>query len=86
MVEVVGEANAHPAVDRGDERVSDDVGGRARQTEVVEREVEALLRDADEGGDCVGDLVCGLTPVGQEPQVEAVPRRVYPCSALRFAL
>jgi hypothetical protein len=86
VVEVVGEADTHAAIYGRDERVPDDVRGRACQAEVVEREVEPLLRGTDEGGNGMRDLVCGLTPVGQEPQLEAVTRRDYPCSALRFAL
>jgi hypothetical protein len=86
VVEVVGEADAHATVDGRDERVPHDLRGCACQADVIEREVEALLSRADEGSDGLSDLVCGLTAVGQEPQLESVPGRVYPCSALRFAL
>jgi hypothetical protein len=50
---------------RADERVPHDVGRVVVQAQVVERELERLLRGRDEVRDSVRDVERGLPAVGQ---------------------
>jgi hypothetical protein len=87
VVEVVGQADAHAALRRVDERGADGVCGLVAEPDVVEREVEGRARGADEIRDRVRDLERRLAAVRQEAELEAVPPpRVYRDSALRLAL
>jgi len=64
VVDVVHGADPHPALGGGRERRGEGVGGRARELQVIDREVEAALRRRDEGGqprrNRVGDLAVVL--------------------------
>ncbi len=75
MVEVVGQADAHSALGRVDERRADDGRGLVAEPDVVEREVEARARGADEVRDRVRDLERRLAAVRQEAELETVPPR-----------
>ena len=54
------------------ERVADDRAGRIREVEVVDRDLERLLRRADEGGERVRGVVGRLAAVGQRPDFDAI--------------
>jgi hypothetical protein len=65
LVEVVEQADVDAAVVRADERVPHDVGRVVVQAQVVERELERLLRGRNEVRDSVRDVERGLPAVGQ---------------------
>jgi hypothetical protein len=69
MLEVVGQPDVHAARGGGFQCVADDRGQRIGQPDVVDRDLEGVLRGRDE----VGERVCGLfrrlTAVGESPDL-----------------
>jgi hypothetical protein len=65
VVLVVDQPNRDPARLRGADRVSDAVADRARQADVVERELERVAGGLYEADDARGDVLGLLTTVGQ---------------------
>ncbi|MDQ5821293.1 MAG: hypothetical protein M3540_07635, partial [Actinomycetota bacterium] len=65
VVDVVGEPNRDPAVASALERAADDLRRRVVQADVVERDVEAVLRRVEEFSDGLRDLGRGLPAVRQ---------------------
>jgi hypothetical protein len=57
------------------ERARDELPGRLLEVEVVEREVEGLLRGGDELARVLGDLERALAAVGEGADLE---RQAYP--------
>ena len=72
MVDVVGQPDRHPAIARALQGAADDLGRRVVQANVVERDVEALLRRVDEVRDGLRDLGRGLPAVRQRADVDRV--------------
>ena len=71
VVEVVRKAHGDAALLRLDERAADDVVDVRRQPEVVDRDLERLLRGAAELGERVGGLLGRLAAVRQRPRFDA---------------
>ena len=65
MVEVVEQPDVDAALVRADQCVADDRGRVVVEVDVVERELERLLRRRDEVRDSVRDVEGGLPAVGQ---------------------
>ena len=65
MVDVVGDPHGDAAGVRPRDRVHDRRGNRGRQREVVERDVERVLRLIQERGELRRDVRGLLTAVGQ---------------------
>jgi hypothetical protein len=65
VVDVVREAHGDAAVAGALKRVANDLRRRVVEPDVVERDVEAVLRCVDEGGDRLRDLKRGLAAVRQ---------------------
>jgi hypothetical protein len=72
MVDVVREPHCDAALRRADEGVADCVADRAGEPEVVQRDVERLLRAVEEVDDDARDLVGGLAAVGERPDLDQV--------------
>jgi hypothetical protein len=72
MVDVVREPHRDAALRCTGEGVDDGLSERAGQPEVVERDVERLLRAAEELDEGVRNLVGGLAPVGERPDLDQV--------------
>jgi hypothetical protein len=70
MVDVEGEPHRDAALLSVEQGGRDELCGLLLEVEVVEREVEALLRSAQEAGDELGDLERALTPVRQGADVD----------------
>ncbi|HEX3255368.1 MAG TPA: hypothetical protein VHQ96_06220 [Gaiellaceae bacterium] len=70
MVDVEREAHGDAALLRFEQRVGDEPRRVLLQIEVVEREIEALLRAGQEVRRELGDLERGLTPVRQRSDVD----------------
>jgi hypothetical protein len=85
VVDVVGEPHGDAALRRGDERVLDDLRGRRWETQVVERDVEAAVRAVEDVRDRVGDLVGGLTAVGERADLDQVFAARSAALCARFA-
>ena len=77
VVLVEDEPHGDPSFDRGLEGGEQRVAWRVLEPQVVDRDVQALGRAVEEGGDPLGDHVGGLAAVGQEIEVE----RTYRASA-----
>jgi hypothetical protein len=75
VIEVVREPDADSALGGGDERRPDDVGRLVTKSDVVEREVEPRAGTADEFGDGMRDLECGLATVRQQPEADPLAFR-----------
>ena len=85
MVDVVREPDRDAALRRADESVSDGVADGTGEPEVVERDVERLLRALQELDDAVRDLVGGLAAVGERSDVDQVFARSEALYARFFA-
>jgi hypothetical protein len=72
VVDVVGEPDRNAALDRGVDRVLDDGGDRRWQVDVVDRDLERVLRGPDEVGQRVRDIVGRLAAVRQRPDVDRI--------------
>ena len=70
VVDVVDEPDGHPALVRTHERAHDELGRLAHEADVVERELEAALRRAEELGDLTRDVLGGLSPVPVRPELD----------------
>ena len=70
MVDVVDEPDGDAAVLGAAESPLEDLRGLVVQPNVVERELEALLRRAEELGHLVGDVDRGLAAVAIEPKLD----------------
>ena len=68
-VDVVRETDGDAARGRPRQRVAHDRTDRAGQVDVVDRDLERLLRRRDELGERVRDLVGGLPAVGERADV-----------------
>jgi hypothetical protein len=75
VVDIEGEADRHASAGDVRDRARDELGGRLLEVEVVEGEIEALLRPGDELPEVLGDLQGGLAAVGECPDLE---RQAYP--------
>ena len=71
MVEVVGETDGDPALRGGDEGAADDLVELRREVEVVDRDLERLLRVCEELGERVGGLLGRLAAVDQRVDFDA---------------
>ena len=71
VVEVVGEADGDATLLCGDELAADDRVELRRQVEVVDRDLERLLRGGDELGERVSGLLGRLAAVGQRADFDA---------------
>ena len=79
MVDVVREPDRDAALRRADESVSDGVADGTGEPEVVERDVERLLRAVEEADDGASDFVGRLAAVGERADLDQVFAR---CEAL----
>ena len=70
MVDVVDEPHGDAALLRGEQRAGDDLRRVVVEPDVVERELEARLRGAEELGDLVCDVDGGLPAVAVEPELD----------------
>ena len=70
MVDVVGEADGDAARGCRGERTVDDRVERRRQAEVVDRDLERVLRLRDEVGERVRRPLGGLAAVGERLQLD----------------
>ena len=70
MVDVVDEPYGDAALLRAEQGAGDDLRRLVVEPDVVERELEALLRRAEELGDLVCDVDGGLAAVAVEPEVD----------------
>ena len=70
MVDVVDQTHGDPAILRREQRAGDDLRRVVVEPDVVERELEARLRAAEELGDLVRDLDRGLPAVAVEPELD----------------
>jgi hypothetical protein len=70
VVLVEDHADGHAALDRRGERRAEGGTGRGVEPQVVDRDLQRLLRAVDESGDALGDGQVGLRAVGQEEQVQ----------------
>jgi hypothetical protein len=68
-VEVVRKPDRDAAARRADERVADDCGDRVRQAQVVDRDVDGVLRRREPVGEQVTDLLRRLPAVGERADV-----------------
>jgi hypothetical protein len=75
VVEVVGEAHGDAALLGGDELAADDRVQVGRQVEVVDRDLERLLRGCDELGKGVRGLLGPLAAVGQRADFDRLYSR-----------
>jgi hypothetical protein len=75
VVDVEGKADGDAAAGDVRDRARNELGGGLLEVEVVEGEVEPLLRCGDELADVFGDLEGGLAAVGECPDLE---RQAYP--------
>ena len=74
MVDVVDEPHGDAALLRRDQRAGDDLRRLVVEPDVVERELEARLRGAEELGDLVCDVDGGLAAVAVEPELDHAER------------
>ncbi len=70
MVDVVDEPHGDAALLRAEQRAGDDLRRVVVEPDVVERELEARLRGAEELGDLVCDVEGGLAAVAVEPELD----------------
>jgi hypothetical protein len=70
VVLIEDHAHGNASLDCGRERRADHAAGRGRQAQVVDRNLQRLLRAVDEGRDSLRDREVGLRAVGQEEEVE----------------
>jgi hypothetical protein len=70
VVDVEGEPDGDPALPGIEERARNELGRLLLQVEVVESEVERLLRAREEAGRELGDLERGLASVRQGADFE----------------
>jgi hypothetical protein len=70
MVLVEHHSHGYAPFDRGGERVAEDRTRGGLQAEVVDRDLQRLLRAVYEGRDSLRDRDVGLRPVRQEIEVE----------------
>jgi hypothetical protein len=75
VVDVVGQAHLDAAVGGRRERARDQLPGWLLEVEVVERQVEGLLRLGDELARVLGDLERSLAAVGEGADLQ---RQAYP--------
>ena len=75
MVDVVGEAHRDAALVGGAQRSADDRGEIVGQVQVVDRDVEAVLRRADEGGERVRGVDGRVAAVGQRADFDRLYSR-----------
>jgi hypothetical protein len=85
VVDVVREADGDAALGRAGERSLDDLREVVGEVEVVDRDLERVLRGRDEVGEGVGRLLGRLGAVGERPDVDQ--NAFARCAALcaRFA-
>ena len=85
MVDVVDEPHLDAALLRANERLLDDLRRVVVEPDVVERELEARPRGAEELGDLLCDVDGGLAAVAVEPELDQA--EAARCEALyaRFA-
>jgi hypothetical protein len=69
MVEVVGQPDVDAARGGASQGIADDRCERIRQPNVVNRDLERVLRRRDEVGECVRGLFRRLTAVGERPDL-----------------
>jgi hypothetical protein len=70
VVDVVREPDRDAALRRGDERALDDLPQVVRQVKVVDRDLQRLLRAADEVRERVRRALRGLRAVGERVDVD----------------
>ena len=70
MVDVVDEPHGDAALLRAKQGAGDDLRCVVVEPDVVERELEARLRSAEELGDLVCDVEGGLAAVAVEPELD----------------
>ena len=77
-VEVVGEPYADATPGCADQCVVQDRPDRIRQPDVVDRDLERVLRGGEPVGERVHDLLGGLAPVGERANLdqEALAERI----------
>ena len=85
MVDVVREPDGDTALRRADERVLDDLRCRRGEAQVVQRDVERVLRCGEEVGDRVRDLVGGLAAVRKRADFDQVFAARCAAFCARFA-
>jgi hypothetical protein len=69
MVEVVGEPDVDAPCGCAGQGIADDRRQRIGQPDVVDRDLERVLRGRDEVGECVCGLFRRLTAVGERPDL-----------------
>ena len=85
MVDVVDEADRDPALLRREERGQHEGAGVGLEADVVDRDVEALLRAAEKRGELARDLGRCLAAVAQRPQLDWHRAQAVCCWAARYA-
>jgi hypothetical protein len=85
VVEVVDEPDRDAALRRSDDRAGNAVGHGAVEPDVVDGDVEALLRRVAEPLQLVGDLGGRLTAVRQRPQLDQALLALSEALCARFA-
>jgi hypothetical protein len=85
VVEVVDEPDRHAALRRTDDRAGHAVGHSAVEPDVVDGDVEALLRRLAEPLQLVGDLGGRLTAVRKCPQFDQALLALSEALYARFA-
>jgi hypothetical protein len=70
LVEVVREANVHAARGRAGQCIDEDRADRIGQADVVDRDLERVLRLRDPIGEGVRDLVGGLPTVDERAELD----------------